>query len=171
MASWVVGIYAWSTVWNFFDLTWSQWPQSERVPYISEKLDFLWSIPQKITSIGYFGASDGQTIRIRKFFWENWGLEAVEASEVAEAAEVNEAAEVLKVQKITTEDFRVIQAFEIRFILMFWKKVFGVESWNIILDFSTFSVGGCWGQPMSFFFKLVDETQMYKPPEATRHYK
>ena len=24
---------------------------------------------------------------------------------------------------------------------------------------------------MSFFFKLVDETQMYKPPEATRHHK
>ena len=37
---------------------------------------------------------------------------AVEPSEVAEAAEVNEAAEVFKVQKITTEDFRVILDLE-----------------------------------------------------------
>ena len=29
---------------------------------------------------------------------------------------------------------------------------------------------GCWGQPMSFFWKLVDETQMCNPPEATRHH-
>ena len=96
MASWVVGIYAWSTISNFFDLTRSQRPPSEMVPYISEKLDYWWSIPQNITSIGYFGASDERTIRIRKFFWGNWALEAVEASDVAEAAEVNEAGEVSK---------------------------------------------------------------------------
>ena len=56
---------------------------------------------------------------------------------------------------------------------LFWcfeKKFFGVEWWNIILNFSTFSVRGCWGQPMSFFWKLVDETQIPKPPEATRHH-
>ena len=78
---WVVGIYAWSTIWNCFDLMWPQRPPSEKVPYISEKLDFWWSIPQKITSIGYFGASDYQIIRIRKFFgklgfrgcWGQWG--------------------------------------------------------------------------------------------------
>jgi hypothetical protein len=46
------------------------------------------------------------------FFWENWHLEAVEASEIAEAAEVNEAAEVSKAWKITTEDFRVFQVLE-----------------------------------------------------------
>ena len=38
---------------------------------------------------------------------------AVEANEVAEAVEVNEAAEVFKVQKITTEDFRVILDLEL----------------------------------------------------------
>ena len=52
VASWVVGIYAWCTIWNFFDLTWPQWPPSERMPYLGEKLDFWWSIPQKITSTG-----------------------------------------------------------------------------------------------------------------------
>ena len=70
VASWVVEIYAWPTNWKFFDLMRSQWPPSERVPYISEKLDFWWSIPQKITSIGYFGASDDQTIRNRNVFEE-----------------------------------------------------------------------------------------------------
>ena len=35
--------------------------------------------------------------------------------------------------------------------------------WN----FSNFSVGGWWGQPMSLFWKLVDENQMTKPQEYT----
>ena len=66
-------------------------------------------------SISYFGASDDQTIGIRKFFLGNWALEAVEASEVAkaaDAAEVNEAGEVSKAWKITTVDFRVSQVLE-----------------------------------------------------------
>ena len=42
---------------------------------------------------------------------------------------------------------------------------------NFSLIYGTLSVGGCWGQPMPFFWKLVDETQMSKPPEATRHHK
>ena len=41
-----------------------------------------------MTSIGNFGASDDQTIRIR-IFWEKRHLEAVEAAEVAEAAVVD----------------------------------------------------------------------------------
>ena len=82
------------------------------MPYITEKLGFWWSIPQKIAFNGFFGASDDQTIRIRKFFLGNWALEAVDANEVAEAAEVNEAGEVFKAWKITTEDFRVFQVLE-----------------------------------------------------------
>ena len=42
---------------------------------------------------------------------------------------------------------------------------------NFSLISDTLSVGGCWGQPMSFFWKLVDETQISAPPEATRHHK
>ena len=38
------------------------------------------------------------------------------------------------------------------------------------MNFCTFSVRGCWGQLISFFWKLVDETQMCNPPEATRHH-
>ena len=42
---------------------------------------------------------------------------------------------------------------------------------NISLIFDTLFVGGCWGQPMSFFWKLVEETKMYEPPEATGRHK
>ena len=61
-----------------------------------------------------------------------------------------------KAWKIKTGDFRVIQALEFSFILMFWKKyLIGVQSWNIKLNFSSFSVKGCWGQPMLLFWKMV----------------
>ena len=53
---------------------------------------------------------------------------------------------------------------------MFWKKLFSTESWKLMLNFSTFSVGGCWGQPMSLFKKLIDETQMPKAQECTDNY-
>ena len=36
-----------------------------------------------------------------------------------------------------------------------------------MFNFSTFSVGGCWGQPMLLFQKLIDETQMPKLKEHT----
>ena len=42
---------------------------------------------------------------------------------------------------------------------------------NFSLISDTFSVGGCWGQPMSFLWKLVDKTQNLIPPKATRHHK
>ena len=112
VCSWGLGIWVSSTSFQKSNKDWPQQPPSERVPYIREKLDFWWSIPHKITSIGYFGASDAQTIRIRKCFGENWALEAVEASEVAEAAEVNDAGDVSKAWKITTVDFRVFQVLE-----------------------------------------------------------
>ena len=38
-----------------------------------------------------------------------------------------------KVWKIPTEDFRVIQVLEFSFILMFWKNIVLVDSWNILL--------------------------------------
>ena len=75
-----------------------------------------------------------------------------------------------KAWKITTEDFIVIQILEFGFTLMFWKKNRGEESWNIVWNFSALSVGGCWGQPMLFFWKLVDETQIFKPPDPTRRH-
>jgi hypothetical protein len=45
------------------------------------------------------------------------------------------------------------------------------ESWKPILNFSSFSVRGCWGQPMLLFWKLVDETQIPQPQKYTDTFK
>ena len=50
----------------------------------------------------------------------------------------------------------------------FWWN--GSSKIQIFTDFSTFSVGGRGGQLMLFFWKLIRETQISKPPEATRHH-
>jgi hypothetical protein len=46
----------------------------------------------KRTSIGRFGTTGDEIIKIRYFFEEKRVLEVVEAIEISEAAEVNEAA-------------------------------------------------------------------------------
>ena len=143
-------IYSWSIIWNFFDLTQPQRPLLERVPYISDKLEFWQSIPQKMTSIGYFGVNDDQTIRIKPFFWENWPLEAVE---VAEAAEVHEAEEVSNAWKITTEDFRVFQILEFNnlrtLFCCFEKQIFWQNHQKlcwILAPFLLEAIEDVWGQ-------------------------
>jgi hypothetical protein len=52
------------------DISWPQQPLTVRVSYISEKVYFWWSIPQKGTSIGHFGAKDDPSIRNRKLYDE-----------------------------------------------------------------------------------------------------
>ena len=42
------------------------------------------------------------------------------------------------------------------------------SSFSLISD--SLSVWGCWGQQMSFFWNMVGETQIPKPPEATRNH-
>ena len=48
-----------------------------------------------------------------------------------------------KAWKITSEDFWVIPVLEFSFFWCFEKKNICIEPWNIILNFSTFSVWGC----------------------------
>ena len=120
-------------------------------------------IPQKRP-----GTSDWINYQDKQVLWWIWVVEVGEAIEVAEADEANEAAEVLRPRKslLTTEDLSVIK---FSFILIFRNK----EFWGRIMkyhdDFLTFSIGGCRGQPILLFWKLVDETQMSKPPKLTRH--
>ena len=47
------------------------------------------------------------------------------------------------------------------------KIYFLPESWKLMLNFSIFSDGGCLGQSLLLFWKLIDETQMPKPQECT----
>jgi hypothetical protein len=67
-------------------------PLTERLSNISKILDFQWSNPQKGASIGHFGTTEDEIIKIRNFFEEKRVLEVVQAVEISEAAEVNEAA-------------------------------------------------------------------------------
>ena len=59
-----------TTIFQKSNISWPQQPPTERVPDISEKLDFWWSIPWKGASIGHIGARDDLTIRISNFFDE-----------------------------------------------------------------------------------------------------
>ena len=100
----------------------------------------------------------------------NWWNEAVKATKVVEAVEVIEAAEVLRPGKSllrTSESSRFLNCV---FIWCFENIFILVESWNIMLNFSTFSIGGCWGQPMLLFWNLVNETQISNPPEPAMHH-
>ena len=121
-----------SPVFKKNDIGWPQQPLTEKVSDISKKLDFWWSVPQKGTGIGHLGARDDQTIRISIFLmkwgcrghWGHWGCWGHWGHWVC--------------RKITTEDFRVIQAFEFSFIFMFWKQFlwgrimkYNIEFWQV----------------------------------------
>ena len=64
---WGLGNWLSSIIFQKSNIGWPHQPPSERVPYISEKVDFWSPIPQKMTSIDHFGASDDQKIRIFNF--------------------------------------------------------------------------------------------------------
>ena len=166
VASGVLDIWVSSTCFQKSNIIWPQQPPTERLSYISKKMEFWLSIQQKVASIGHLGARNDLTIRISKILmkwgcwghWGHWGCWSCWGHWGCRCS---------KDWKIN-EDFRVIQVLKFSFILMFWKKMFGRIIKNFMLNFSTFSVGGCWGQPMLLFWKQIEETQMSKPPEATR---
>ena len=137
-----------STSFEKNDIGWPQQPLTEKVSDISKKLDFWWFIPWKGTGIGHLDVKDDQTIRISNFFDEMRLLRSLRPLRLLMPLR-SLRLQKFKALKTTTEDFRVIQTFEFSFISMFWKKVFWVKSWNIILNFCTFSLRGCWGQLMS----------------------
>ena len=148
-------------------ISWPQQPPTERVSDINRKSNFWWSIPQKGTGFDHLSARDDPIISISIVVmkWDSW-----EATKVFEAVEVIEAAKVLRPGKsplMTAKSSRFLNS------ALFWcfeNKYFLLESWNIKLNFGTFEVGGCWGQPMPIFWKLLDETQMSKSPEANGHH-
>ena len=134
-------------IWNFFDHTWPQWPPSERVPYLSEKLDFWWSIPQKITSNGYFGASDDKTFRIRKCFEENGLKRLLRPVRLQSPLRSMRLERFLRPEKSllrTLETSRFLNSI-IWGLISLLKKKFLTESLKLMLIFGIFSVGGCWG--------------------------
>ena len=97
--------------------------------------------------------------------WHPWGRTT--KPWLKSAQELPVWRDVSKTWKITTVDFRVFQVLEFNHfrtnITLFWcfEKKNLTESWKLVLNFSTFSVFGCWSQLMLLFWKLP------KPQEYT----
>ena len=125
---------------------WPQQPPTERASGISEKLEFGWSIPQKGIDIGHLGARDDQKIRISKDFDE------MRLSRSLRQLRSWRLQRFLRPEKSLLKTLGSSRHINSALFLCFEKKFFCVESWNIIMNFSNFSIGGCWGQPRYFFF-------------------
>ena len=108
-----------------------------RASDISENFNFWWSIPQKGIGIGHLSARNDQIVRISIFLmkwgcWGHWGHSG------CWGRLGHWGWRSFNAWKTTTEDFRVIQAFEFSFIFMFWKKGFwgrimkyDIEFWHL----------------------------------------
>ena len=116
-----------------------------------------------------FGCQVWSNHQNKWILWWNEAVEVIEAIEVVEAIEVIEAADVLRTGKSLLRTSKLSRSLNPALFWCFEKEKFWVESWNIILNFSTFSVGDCWSQLMLLFWKQLEKTQMSKPPQATRH--
>ena len=63
MGSWVVNIYAWSTIWNFFDLTWPQQPPTEKL------LKFIMSFHDSVKNVFFFKGAQLPCRRSKSVSW------------------------------------------------------------------------------------------------------
>ena len=81
---WGHGIWVSSTSFQKSNIGWPQQPPTETVPYISESLDFWWTIPQKIDQYWSFWCHWWSNRQDQEVFSENKALEAVEATEAFE---------------------------------------------------------------------------------------
>ena len=71
-------------------------------------------------------------------------------------------------QKNTDPDVWIIPSIQmIKTTPFFWN---GSSKIHFLLISDTLSAGGCWGQQMLIFWRLVDETQISISPEVTRHH-
>ena len=149
-------IWVSSTCFQKSNIAWPQQPPTEKVPNISEKLDFWWSIPQRGTSIGHFGARNDQTIMIRNL------LEEIGLVRLVRPTRLPRLLRSMRLQRFlgswksllrTSESSRFLNSMIKGQILMFWKKIFFDIIMKIPLNFSNFSFGGWWGLPMSLFLK------------------
>ena len=123
-----------STSFQKNDIGWPQQPLTEGVSYISEKLDFWWTIPQKGTGIGHLSSRDDEYFFLMK--WGCWGHLGHWGCWAIEVIEISPGKSLLK----TSVSSRSLNS---ALLWSFEEKKMGVESGNIILNFSTLSVWGC----------------------------
>ena len=132
------------------NIGWPQQPRTEKISDTSKKLDFWWSIQQKTLVLvilvpGMIQPSGSGSSWMKWGCWGHWGHRG------CWGCWGHWGCRGSKAWKITTEGFRLIQVLELSFIYIFLGKKSLVETWSIKLDLSTFSVWGCWGQPILLF--------------------
>ena len=66
VASLVVEVYAWSTIWNFFDFTWPQWPLTEKV------LKFNMSFHDSVKNVFFSKHQNKVTFAIKLLNSRSW---------------------------------------------------------------------------------------------------
>ena len=119
-------------------------------------------------SIGHFCASDDKTIRIRTFFEEIRLLRPVRLQRPPRSMRLQRLLRPEKALLRSSKSSMFLNSIIWELISLYFdvlEKICLTESWKLMLNFSTFSVGGCWGQSLLLFWKLIDETQMPKPQE------
>ena len=153
VASGGLDIWVSSTSFQKSNIGWPQQPPKERVPDISKKLDFWWSIPQKGTGLEHLGARDDLTISISIFFGEMrllrslrlqrfYGLSPREETGGLQVANTSKYAtqslrskSLHETQNPALADCRVILVPEFSFILMFWEQFFFVRIMEYQVEF------------------------------------
>ena len=132
---WVSAISFWKS-----NICWPQQPPTERYPISVKNWNFEYPFNKKglvlvIWVPGMIQPSGSINVLMNWGCWGHWGHWCWWVYWDCRGS---------KARKITTEVKKVLQVFEFSFILIFWrKKIFLVESWNIILNFGTFSVRDC----------------------------
>ena len=160
VCSWGLGIWVSSTNFQKNNKGWPQQPPTERVPNISEKLDFWGSNPQQGTCVVHFGGKDDQTIRIRKFFEKKRLLRLLRPARLQRTLRSMRLQRFLRPEKSllrTAESSRFLSLVIWGLKSLYFDGLKKIYFYRIMLNFSIFSVRGCWCQPMLLFWELVDK--------------
>jgi hypothetical protein len=138
--SWGAAIWVSSTRFQKSNIAWPQQPPAEKLPNISEKLDFWWSIPQKGTSIGHFGARDDHTIMIRNFLEEIGLMRLVRPMRLPRLLRSMRLQMFLGPWKslLRTSVIQVLEFYDLRKNVDVLKKIFLTESWKSRWILATF---------------------------------
>ena len=109
----------------------------------------------KMTVFDHLGAMDDLTIRISNLFDE---MRQSRSLRPLRLLRLLRSLRLLRFEGVKNHN-RGLQSHPRSWIQIYFdvlkKYFFGVESWNINLNFGTFSVRGCWGQKMLLSWKVV----------------
>ena len=115
----------------------------------------LWQkLYQILIKFGFFMINSTKRGQYSSFWWQIWPnhqkQEVLWVNRVVEVAEASEAAWVFKAAKSLLRTSKLSKFLNSALFWSLEQNIFLVELWKIMVNFSTYSVRGCWGQNMSF---------------------